>query len=1134
MSAEGLRTRYQYDGEGRVIAVIAGDLGPSPLPWDDACPAQASGTSVAGVVSSYEYDTSGRPVAMVDGRGLRTTWTYDGFGRPIIERRPDTSEVRTGYDVLGNVVWQAVYHAGVSMPYRAPTWGDTGLLAVTELRYDIRNRPLEEVRWHFTPQGPVGDGYARTTYLYDELYRTVTVTDDLGRATQIRTDGAGRPVQIRLPDNSLISTAFLDGGRTVRTTRNAVGGQVVEIETLAATGVTTETAIEVAGVRRVTSSTSWLDPFLPALSRSLSGAVTTPRYDAFDRVVGSTVTMPDGIGERVEVVRDRDGRVLARTSFATPDASGSKWTFEYDALGRVVRMLDPAGAATGTDYVGATDLIHSSIDPRMVRTTNAWAAGGWLAQSLVDAPTGDDTTLTFDHDSLGRMITASRRDGGTAAVTNTFAWDSLGNAVAEGDNTLGNVIARSHRYDGAGQRVASTFGVHSISRTFDQLGRQTSLRVGVEVPATATWSYTAPGGATQRQLRNGVATSYGYDALSRLVAVNDWNGTTSVASHEWELPIDGVPRRLRSQQRNFAPENRVFAIDTAGRLTGEQLGVNASFQLAATDLPAPSTALALDAMTLAATEYSLDGRNNWLTRWNGSATTEYARDARDALTAIGAQMVTSDATGAITGDGSTTYHYDGLGLLSEVRPAGGGGRLYKRDALGRIVTETDIASGAVTRFAWDGAQRIAVDRAGGELELTLAAEGLDQPVVTIYPNGSRRYFHQDRQGSVYAQTDDYGAGQLFISYTAYGEPSLRDGSGRALPASGVWPNFGYHGLPHDFGLGLVDMRARTYRPTLGRFLSPDPLGLLGDANLFAFVDSGPLTWRDPLGLAKLAKLRQIDADHDKLLEFEELFRFAQCSTYFSEHDVLFELVSRKALGTSRVDVSDAGWRWIQFSVGHGLSSDFEARAQRFAESTAHIAERKPLLTTGPLGTMLSSDYRALEEQISFSTNMSALRGGASGAVLQSVGMPELGIIANSLSFVGGAASHARLAAPKGPAPPPSTQKALPTGVTVAPTSGWIPIMPIFRGFTANGRDRWLPGTLREQLAVQQVMQNPRAGKIAAGAMGDPRWPASEGWVKMQQTIDPGGTAGKISVHYNLNTLTGWVDDFKIVERRIDQ
>jgi RHS repeat-associated protein len=741
-------------------------------------------------------------------------------------------------------------------------------MAAVELRYDLRNRPLEESRWHFTAQGPVGDGYARTTYLYDEQARTVTITDDLGRSTQVRADGVGRTVQIRLPDNSLVTTAFLDGGRTVRTTRNGVGGQVVELHALTATGAVSEASTEIAGVRRVMSSTTWLDPFLPGTTYGVAGAATKPTYDAFERVTGSTVGMPDGTGETVSVLLDRDGRVLTRSSVATTNGPSSSWQFAYDALGRVVRATDPAGAATDTEYVGTTDRVWTSVDARRVRTTNTWADAGWLAQSFVDAPTGDDVTLTFIHDSLGRMMTAVRRDGATAAVANSFAWDSLGNAVSETDNQVSG-SARTHRYDGAGQRVASTIGAHSISRTFDPLGRQTSLKVGAESPSTATWSYGAPGGPTQRLLRNGVSSVYGYDALSRLTTVADWKGSTRLAAYDWELPLDGVPRRLWSQQRNFAVQNRVYAIDSAGRLNAEQLGTNASFQLAATDVPAAATTTALNTMTSAATRYTLDGRNNWLTRSIGSASTSYARDARDGLTAIGTQAVTSDALGAITGDGSTTYRYDALGLLSEVRPNSGGGRIYKRDALGRIVSETDIASGATTRFAWDGAQRAFVQRPDGSLETTLAAESLDAPVVTLFPNGARRYFHQDRQGSVYAQTDDAGLGQLWLTYSAYGEPSLLNASGRTLPATGVLPNFGYHGLPHDFGLGLVDMRARTYRPTLGRFLSPDPIGLLGDANLFAFANSGPLTWRDPFGLTtkaeEAAAANRAAADHLRTL-----------------------------------------------------------------------------------------------------------------------------------------------------------------------------------------------------------------------------------------------------------------------------
>jgi hypothetical protein len=39
-----------------------------------------------------------------------------------------------------------------------------------------------------------------------------------------------------------------------------------------------------------------------------------------------------------------------------------------------------------------------------------------------------------------------------------------------------------------------------------------------------------------------------------------------------------------------------------------------------------------------------------------------------------------------------------------------------------------------------------------------------------------------------------------------------------------------------------------YRPSLGRFLSPDPLGLVDGTNRFAFVGASPLSLRDPSGL----------------------------------------------------------------------------------------------------------------------------------------------------------------------------------------------------------------------------------------------------------------------------------------------
>jgi len=92
-----------------------------------------------------------------------------------------------------------------------------------------------------------------------------------------------------------------------------------------------------------------------------------------------------------------------------------------------------------------------------------------------------------------------------------------------------------------------------------------------------------------------------------------------------------------------------------------------------------------------------------------------------------------------------------------------------------------------------------------------------------------------------------------------------------------------------------------------------------------------------------------------------------------------------------------------------------------------------------------------------------------------------------------------------------------------------PCPPVIRGSTANlSKGTTLPRNIREQLAVEQAMSMPKAGIRLPARMTDPRWRASDGWVKMQQVINSGGREGPINVHYLRNTVTGAVDDFKIV------
>jgi RHS repeat-associated protein len=60
-------------------------------------------------------------------------------------------------------------------------------------------------------------------------------------------------------------------------------------------------------------------------------------------------------------------------------------------------------------------------------------------------------------------------------------------------------------------------------------------------------------------------------------------------------------------------------------------------------------------------------------------------------------------------------------------------------------------------------------------------------------------------------------------------------------------SFQFSGRENDGASNLYYYRARYYSAQAGRFISQDPIGLLGGINLYAYVDGNPISLVDPLG-----------------------------------------------------------------------------------------------------------------------------------------------------------------------------------------------------------------------------------------------------------------------------------------------
>src|SRR5262249_49795207 len=109
--------------------------------------------------------------------------------------------------------------------------------------------------------------------------------------------------------------------------------------------------------------------------------------------------------------------------------------------------------------------------------------------------------------------------------------------------------------------------------------------------------------------------------------------------------------------------------------------------------------------------------------------------------------------------------------------------------------------------------------------------------------GQQDFYDFDGTGSTAGLSGPGGAYANRSSYLPFGG---------SLSSTGTVANpFRFVGSPGGMteGNGLDLMRRRFYSPGLGRFLSPDPMGLAGgQVNLYAYVANDPVNFIGPRGL----------------------------------------------------------------------------------------------------------------------------------------------------------------------------------------------------------------------------------------------------------------------------------------------
>jgi RHS repeat-associated protein len=173
---------------------------------------------------------------------------------------------------------------------------------------------------------------------------------------------------------------------------------------------------------------------------------------------------------------------------------------------------------------------------------------------------------------------------------------------------------------------------------------------------------------------------------------------------------------------------------------------------------------------------------------------------------------------------------------------------FTYDWQGRRVSLSANVSGNVTteNFLWDG-DSIVQRRDGGTGSSNTTREYFGDGYVAI--NGSTwsyYYYTRDHLGSIReVVASDGKTVEGRYSYGPWGETTYMDYSGGAV----AQPDFGYAGyMQTSFVSGLYFTPNRVYSTADHRWLSRDPIGEAGGANLYGYGGNDPIDWSDPSGL----------------------------------------------------------------------------------------------------------------------------------------------------------------------------------------------------------------------------------------------------------------------------------------------
>ncbi len=669
----GNTTTDCYNGDHELISEY------SPLAGSVTCPIPTSVTcaTASSHDTQYCYDADGNQIAMLDGLGHKTVYTYSGAYSAVGEMTSEQS---------GLTLQSGTYQCPASpaiCPTTSYSYDHVGnkLATLDPLNnetldtYDADNRLISEQSGLNSsgscPTGTPTPICPTTSYTYDAEGNKATVINARGYETAYTYDFAGNELS---EQSGLNSTGSCPSGSTCPTTSftyDANGNEATKTVPAAPSSPISY------GYDHAGEQTSITYP---------SGYSTPNVYTAYDGDGNQTLLTTGTSSCSTATVCDSYtyGNTDQMTGQTTSDSSGTKsFSYTYDANGNVTGDTYPDGTVISSKYDADGNLC-------LVATASI--------SSCSSNPAAAHTTYSYDQaDNL--KTTASITGTGTTIQTETRSYDSA-NFLTENKTivgTAGGTIADvNYTLDNAGMptTIARTGTVTTNSSTINctvddhydnnehitSAFWHTSSTCGSNSNVTYTFTWDANG--NRATSNNGsTTTNYAYNNLDELC--DQTTGTASCSTPNYTYNANG-------DQTNDS-SNNYYAYNLADQLC-----------LTSTTVPTPpSTAYTCTSTPTTYTTYSYDGNGSLFETDPNAVPANATRLLWDPNTDAGSQTAL-EWTGSLTSGTLAHKYVYGQDRLSETDPTTTGNPFYYTyDGLGSALDVVNDSSTSKLAYAYN-------------------------------------------------------------------------------------------------------------------------------------------------------------------------------------------------------------------------------------------------------------------------------------------------------------------------------------------------------------------------------------------------------------------------------------------------